>query len=98
MCNASDIFIGAVLGQKKEGHHVIYYINRTLDLAQRNYSTTEKKMLAVVYAFERLRRYLICSKDVVFTYHSALKFLMTKRDDKPRLIRWVLYCKNSTLN
>ena len=90
MCDASDISVGAFLGQKKEGrHHVIFYISKTLDPAHRNYTTTKKEMLAVVYAFERLRQYVICSK-VVFTDHSALKFLMTLRDAKPRLIRWVL--------
>ena len=88
MCDASDIFVGAVLEQKKERkHHVICYISKTLDPAQRNYSTTEKEMLAVVYAFKRPHQYLICSKVVVFTDSSALKFLMTKRDAKPRLFR-----------
>ena len=80
MCNGNYISIGIILEQKKEGrHHVICYISKTLDASQRNYTTTEKEMLAVVYAFERLRQYLICSKVVMFTDHSTLKFLMTKR-------------------
>ena len=69
---------------------MICYISKTLDRAQRNYTTTEKEMLAFFYAFEKLRQYLICSKVVVYTDHSALKFLMTKRNAKPRLLCWVL--------
>lgn len=74
MYDASDVSVGAILRQKKDGmHHVICYIIKTLDLAQRNYTTTETDMLAVVYAFERLRQYLICSRVVVYKDHLALK-------------------------
>ncbi|GJT90387.1 reverse transcriptase domain-containing protein [Tanacetum coccineum] len=47
-------------------------------------------MLAVVYAFEKFRPYLVLSKSIVYTDHSALKYLMNKQDAKPRLLRWVL--------
>ncbi|GJX37135.1 reverse transcriptase domain-containing protein [Tanacetum coccineum] len=47
-------------------------------------------MLAVVYAFEKFRPYLVLSKIIVYTDHSALKCLMNKQDAKPRLLRWVL--------
>ena len=88
MCDASDIAIGAVLGQKKGNlHHVIYYASKVLNEAQRNYTTTEKELLAVVYAFDKFRSYLIGSKIVVYTDHAALKYLMSKQDAKPRLIR-----------
>nr|GEZ91238.1 reverse transcriptase domain-containing protein [Tanacetum cinerariifolium] len=50
----------------------------------------EKEMLAVVYAFEKFRPYLVLSKSIVYTDHSALKYLLSKKDAKPRLIRWVL--------
>ncbi|XP_021775765.1 uncharacterized protein LOC110739623 [Chenopodium quinoa] len=91
MCDASDFAVGAVLGQKKEGRsHVIYYASRTLDEAQKNYTTTEKEMLAVVFAMDKFRSYLICSKVIVYTDHIAVRYLMTKKDAKPRLIRWVL--------
>ena len=54
MCDASDYAIGAVLGQKKENKlHVIYYASRTLNDAQLNYATTEKEMLAVIFAFDK---------------------------------------------
>ncbi|GJT74183.1 reverse transcriptase domain-containing protein [Tanacetum coccineum] len=58
--------------------------------AETNYTTTEKEMLAVVYAFEKFRSYLIMNKSVVYTDHSALKYLFNKKDAKERLLRWVL--------
>ncbi|KAL5550248.1 hypothetical protein UlMin_000424 [Ulmus minor] len=60
MCDASDYAIGAVLGQRKgKLLHVIYYASRTLTDAQLNYATTEKELLAVVFAFDKFRSYLI---------------------------------------
>ena len=91
MCDASDYAIGAVLGQKREKiFQVIYYASRTLNDAQLNYATTEKELLAIVFAFDKFRPYLIGNKVVVHTDHLAIKYLMTKKDAKPRLIRWVL--------
>ena len=91
MCDASDFAIGAVLGQKREKiFQVIYYASRTLNDAQLNYPTTEKELLAIVFAFDKFRPYLIGNKVVVHTDHSAIKYLMTKKDAKPRLTRWVL--------
>ncbi|KAF8101316.1 hypothetical protein N665_0207s0012 [Sinapis alba] len=64
MCDASDYAVGAVLGQRKENKlHVIYYASRTLDDAQSNYATTEKDLLAIVFAFEKLSSYLVGSKE-----------------------------------
>ncbi|KAM2611843.1 hypothetical protein TB2_031893 [Malus domestica] len=91
MCDASDYALGAVLGQRKNKHsHVIYYASRTLNDAQLNYSTTEKELLAVVFALDKCRSYLIGTKVIVFTDHAALKYLFTKKEAKPRLIRWML--------
>ncbi|CAM8957907.1 unnamed protein product [Rhodiola kirilowii] len=91
MCDASDYAIGAVLGQRVEKKlHVIYYVSKVLDGAQLNYTTTEKELLAVVYAFEKFRPYLVATKTIVYTDHAAIKYLMAKKDAKPRLIRWVL--------
>ncbi|KAJ9544863.1 hypothetical protein OSB04_024570 [Centaurea solstitialis] len=91
MCDASDTAVGAVLGQKKDNRmHVIYYANKTLDEAQVNYATTEKEFLAVVFACENFRSYLVGAKVIIYTDHTALKYLMAKKDAKPRLIRWVL--------
>ncbi|GJV68846.1 reverse transcriptase domain-containing protein [Tanacetum coccineum] len=91
MCDASDYAIGAVLGQRIEKHfRPIHYASKTMTEAEMNYTTTEKEMLAVVYAFEKFRSYLIMNKSVVYTDHSALKYLFNKKDAKARLLRWVL--------
>ena len=91
MCDASDFAIGVVLRQKREKiFQVIYYASRTLNDAQLNYATTEKELLAIVFAFDKFRPYFIGNKVVVHTDHSAMKYLMTKKDAKPRLIQWVL--------
>ncbi|GJU09998.1 reverse transcriptase domain-containing protein [Tanacetum coccineum] len=81
----------AVLGQRIEKHfRPIHYASKTMTEAESNYTTTEKEMLAVVYAFEKFRSYLIMNKSVVYTDHSALKYLFNKKDAKARLLRWVL--------
>ncbi|CAM8877841.1 unnamed protein product [Rhodiola kirilowii] len=91
MCDASDYVVGAVLGQRMDKKPVvIYYASRTLDAAQRNYSTTEKELLAVVFALEKFRPYLLGTKVVVFSDYAAIRYLMTKKEAKPRLIRWIL--------
>ncbi|KAD3336856.1 hypothetical protein E3N88_32375 [Mikania micrantha] len=91
MCDASDFAVGAVLGQRKDKHfHPIYYASKTLNDAQEHYTTTEKELLAVVFAFEKFRSYLVLSKTIVFTDHVALRYLFSKQDAKPRLIRRIL--------
>nr|GEY46193.1 reverse transcriptase domain-containing protein [Tanacetum cinerariifolium] len=61
-----------------------------MNQAETNYTTTEKEMLAVVYAFEKFCSYPIMNKSIVYTDHSALKYLFTKKDAKARLLRWIL--------
>ena len=79
MCDASDFAIGAVLGQREDGKPcVIYYVSKMLNEAQRNYPTTEKELLVVVFALDKFRVYLVGSFIVVFTDHSTLKYLLTK--------------------
>ncbi|GJS79916.1 reverse transcriptase domain-containing protein, partial [Tanacetum coccineum] len=69
MCDASDYAIGAVLGQRSEKHfRPIHYASKTMTEAETNYTTTEKEMLAVVYAFEKFRSYLIMNKSVEFDF------------------------------
>ena len=98
MCDVSDFPIGAILGQKEDGKpYVVYYARKTLNEAQRNYTTTEKKLLAIVYALEKFRAYLVGSIIIIFTDHSALKYLLTKQDAKARLIRWVLLLQEFNL-
>jgi hypothetical protein len=89
MCDASDYVVGAVLGQRKEGRvHTVYYASKTLNEAQLNYVTMEK-LPAVVFAFEKFRSYIVNSKVIVYTDHAAIKYLLAKKDAKPRLIRWI---------
>ncbi|CAM8890497.1 unnamed protein product [Rhodiola kirilowii] len=73
MCDASDFAIGAVLGQRVDKRlHVVYYVSKVLDNAQLNYTTTEKELLAAVYAFEKFRPYLVGSQTIVYTDHAAI--------------------------
>nr|GEZ85710.1 reverse transcriptase domain-containing protein [Tanacetum cinerariifolium] len=91
VCDASDFAVGAVLGQRIEKHfRPIHYASKTMNHAETNYTTTEKEMLVVVYAFEKFRSYLIMNKSIVYTDLSALKYLFAKKDAKARLLRWVL--------
>nr|GEX61657.1 hypothetical protein [Tanacetum cinerariifolium] len=84
-------FKGVVLGQCEENHfRPIHYASKTMTNAESNYTTTEKEMLAVVYDFEKFWPYLIMNKSIVYTDHSALKYLFAKKDSKARLLRWVL--------
>ena len=99
MCDARDYAIGAMLGQKRERiFQVIYYVSWTLNDAQLNYATTKKELLAIVFAFDKFRPYLIGNKVIVHTDHLAIKYLMTKKDAKPRLIRWVLLLQEFDLD
>nr|GFB82000.1 hypothetical protein [Tanacetum cinerariifolium] len=69
MCDASDYAVGAVLGQRIEKHfRPIHYASKTMNQAKANYTTTEKEMLAVVYAFEKFRSYLIMKKSIEFDF------------------------------
>ncbi|KAI3443836.1 hypothetical protein Pfo_000501 [Paulownia fortunei] len=73
MCDASDYAVGAVLGQRKDKiFRAIYYASRTLDDAQQNYTTTEKELLAVVFAFDKFCAYLVGTKVIVYTDHAAI--------------------------
>nr|GEY28984.1 reverse transcriptase domain-containing protein [Tanacetum cinerariifolium] len=93
MCDASDYAIVAVLGQRKSKHfQPIHYSSKTMTEAQIHYTTTEKEMIVVVYAFEKFRPYLFLSKSIVYTNHSALKYFLNKQDAKPTvdyLSKWV---------
>ncbi|GJV55400.1 reverse transcriptase domain-containing protein [Tanacetum coccineum] len=91
MCDASNFAVGAVLGQKDgKNFHPIYFASKTLNPAQQKFTVTEKELMVVVFAFDKFRSYLILSKTIVHTDHSALKHLFKKQDVKPRIIRWIL--------
>ena len=91
MCDASNFAVGAILVQRKEGKpYVIYYASKLLDEAQINYTTTKKELLAIVYAFNKFISYLVGQKVIVYFDHTALKYLLSKKDAKPRILRWIL--------
>ncbi|GKB05102.1 reverse transcriptase domain-containing protein [Tanacetum coccineum] len=91
MCDASNFAMGAILGQRKDKFFwPIHYASKTLSDAQTHYTTIEKELLVVMYAFEKFRSYLVLSKTIVYTDHSALKYLFAKQDAKPILLRWIL--------
>nr|GEW79650.1 reverse transcriptase domain-containing protein [Tanacetum cinerariifolium] len=91
MCDASDYAVGAVLGERVEKHfRPIHYVSKTMNQTETNYTTTEKEMLAVVYTFKKFRSYLIMNKSIVYTNHSAPKYLFAKKGAKARLLWWIL--------
>ena len=99
MCGTSDYAIGAVLGQREDKKaFVIYYANKTLDSAQSNYTTMEKEFLAVVFALEKFRSYIVGSPVTIFTNHATLKYLISKQDTKLRLTRWILLFQEFNLS
>jgi hypothetical protein len=88
MCDASDFAIGAFLGQRVDKKlNVIHYASKTFDAAQKNYATTEKEFLAVVFACDKFRPYIVDLKVTIHTDHAAIRYLMSKKDAKPRLIK-----------
>jgi len=91
MCDASNYAVGAILGQRIDKlSHVIYYVSRTLNDTNLNYSTTEKELLAIVFALDKFQSYLLGSKVIVYSDHAALKYLFSKKDAKSCLIWWIL--------
>nr|GEY53484.1 reverse transcriptase domain-containing protein [Tanacetum cinerariifolium] len=97
MCDASNFAIGALLWKRQEKQfRPRHYASKTMTEAEANNTTTEKEMLAVVYAFEKIWFYLIMNKSIVYTDHSALKYLFPKKASKARLLHWVLILQEFT--
>ena len=91
MCDACGVDLGVVLGQIRDKIlHPIYYASKSLNEAQKNYTLSEQELLAVVFAFEKFHSNLVGTRVIVHSDHSALIYLMEKKDAKPRFIRWVL--------
>ena len=91
MCDASDYAMGAVLGHKaNKMFRAIYYSSKTFNETQENYSTTENEMPAMVFSCEKFKPYILGSHVIIHTDHAAIKYLMAKKEAKPRLIIWVL--------
>ena len=91
MCDANDYAMGAVLGYRTEKMFKdIYYSSKTFNEAQENYSTIENEMLAMVFACEKFRTYILGFHVIIHANHVAIRYMMEKKDAKPRLIRWLL--------
>ena len=91
MFDASDYTMGAMLSQRTDKtFRAIYYDSMTFNEAQENYSTTEKEMLVIVFVCEKVGSYILGSHVIVHTNHATIKYLMAKKDTKPRPIIWVL--------
>ena len=98
ICDGSDYAVGAVLRQRRDKKSfVIHYASKTLDSAWVNYSTTEKELLAVVFTLDKFRSYLIGLSIVYSTNYMALKYLLSKKKAKPRLIWWILLLQESDI-
>ena len=98
MCDASDQAMGVILGQRDEGKpYAMYYESKILNEAQNNYTTIEKELLAIVFALDKFRAYLVGASIVIFTDHSVLKYLVKKKDLKARLICWILLLQEFSL-
>ena len=88
MCDASGVALGVVLGQRRNKIlHPIYKAGKSLNKAQKNYTVTDQELFAIVLAFEKFLSYLLGTRVIVHTDHSALRYLMAKKDAKSRLIR-----------
>ncbi|XP_070029736.1 uncharacterized protein [Nicotiana sylvestris] len=92
--HASDVAIGAILGKCiNKIFHLVYYASKIMNSAQVNYTIMEKELLAVVFAIEKFCPYLMGAKVIVHTDHAAIRYLMSKKNSKARLMRWVLLLK-----
>ena len=90
MCDASDYAMGEVLGQRTEKiFKAIYYASKIFNEERENYSTIKKEMLTMVFTCEKFRPYILGSHVIIHIDHVAIKYLMAKKNAKPRLIKWV---------
>ena len=92
MTDASGYALGAVLGQQdeKEKDHVIAYTSRGLKPHEKNYSTIEKELLAIVFGTKQFRHYIWSRKVILLTDHRPLQWLKGHGDPTSRLVRWML--------
>lgn len=92
--DSSDIGVGAELYQidkMKKDKKIIAFASRVLIACEQRYTTTEREALAIVFAFQKFRMYLLGAKIIIRTDHQALTFLKSCRLLSGRLSRWILY-------
>ena len=90
--DASNVAVGAELYQEDEEkeHLTIAFPSRSLQPAEKNYTTTEKELLSIVFAVGKFRTYILGNRTIIRTDHKALSFLNTCKLANSRLTRWVL--------
>jgi hypothetical protein len=90
--DASGITLGAMLAQLGEGNmnHPIYFASIKILQDERNYTTIEREDLAMIYALQKFRHYLLGSHFKFFTNHCSLKYLVNKPVQEGRICRWLL--------
>ena len=90
--DASSISLGILLNQPGEGtiDHPIAFASRKLSTTEKNYTTTEREGLAMVYALQNFRHYLLGGHFKMFTDHSLLKYLFNKPVLGGKICRWLL--------
>ena len=92
-CDASAVAVGVALCQPANdggSDHPIAFASRQLSAAERNYTTTERECLAMIFALKKFRHYLLMNKVVFFVDHMAIRYLVNKPELSGRLARWVL--------
>ena len=89
--DASDIAIGAILGQEEDKKpYAIYYISKNLTPTELNYTVTEKEFLAVIYVINKFRHYITGYLVFLYIDHSAIKYLANKPITNGRVTHWLL--------
>lgn len=94
--DSSNYGLGAVLSQKDDNGYdrPISFISRALNDAERNYGTTEKECLAIIWSVYEFKHYLTACHFVIYTDHRALVWLYSVKDPGQKLIRWRLKLNN----
>ena len=90
--DASNTAVGAVLCQADDAKvdHPIYYASCNLSDLERNYTTTEKECLSMIFAVDKFRHYLLGNFFIIYVDHYALKYLLNKTELAGRVIQWML--------
>ena len=92
--DASAFAVECILAQPGEGNMdlSIYYANHQLNVVEKNYTTTEREGLGMIYAVKKFKHYLLANQFIFFVDHQALLYLVNKPCNTGRIIRWVMNC------